>query len=88
MRSPAKKPPVPLVLASTVTKLSVSVPVQLAADVKAYTGGRGLSGFVARALTHELERERLAGYLGELDRKFGPVPDALLDETRRAWRGR
>ncbi len=73
---------------STVTKLSVSVPTQLADDVKERVGGRGLSGFVARALAHELEREQLRGYLEELDERLGPVPESVIEETRRAWRGR
>ncbi len=40
-------------------KLSVSVPGELAAEVRRRVGARGLSGFVARAIAHELEREQL-----------------------------
>ncbi len=88
MTRPAKKHSLEPAFKSTVTKLSISVPTQLANDVKERVGGRGLSGFVARALSRELEREQLKGYLGELDRRLGPVPESLLEETRRAWRGR
>lgn len=88
MTRPAKARAVAPVTGSTVTKMSVSVPTQLAESVKQRVGGRGLSGFVTRALAHELEREQLAGYLGALDRKHGPVPDALLEKTRDAWRKR
>ena len=47
-------------------KLSVSVPGELAAAVRKRVGTRGLSGFVARAMAHELEREGIGVLLGEL----------------------
>ena len=46
---------------------------------------RGLSGFVARAVEHELERDALGEYLDELDAEFGPVPAELIDEFDAAW---
>jgi hypothetical protein len=54
------------------------------------TPGRtaGLSGFVARAMQHELEREQLGAYLEEIDKELGPIPDAAPTQARRAWRGR
>ena len=57
-----------------VTKWSVSVEENLAARVESRVGDRGLSGFVARAVEHELERDLLDEYLVELDSEFGPVP--------------
>ena len=48
-------------------------------------GARGLSGFVARAIAHELEREQLGAFLIELDRRQGPLPRASLAAARRAW---
>jgi hypothetical protein len=69
-------------------KLSVSVPCELARSVRRRVGPRGLSGFVARAMQHELEREQLGTYLAELERALGPVPEAELTRARRAWRGR
>ncbi|MBX3260708.1 MAG: hypothetical protein KIS78_07500 [Labilithrix sp.] len=69
-------------------KLSVSVPSDLARSVRRRVGPRGLSGFVARALVHELEREQLGAFLEELEREIGPVPDRALTRARRAWRGR
>jgi hypothetical protein len=66
-------------------KLSVSVPVELAAAVRKRVGVRGLSGFVARALAHELEREQLQSFLKELDDLHGPVPRETLARARRAW---
>lgn len=66
-------------------KLSVSVPSELAAAVRRRVGARGLSGFVARAMAHELEREQLGTLLAELDRDLGPVSKTELSKARRAW---
>jgi hypothetical protein len=66
-------------------KLSVSVPGDLAAAVRKRVGARGLSGFVARAMAHELEREGVAVLLQELDEKFGPPSKAELARARKAW---
>ena len=66
-------------------KLSVSVPGDLAAEVRRRVGARGLSGFVARAIAHELEREQLRMFLEELDRDVGPVSRGALMSARRAW---
>lgn len=68
-------------------KLSVSVPSELARSVRRRVGPRGLSGFVARAMQHELEREQLGALLAELDREQGAVPEAAIRRARRAWRG-
>lgn len=66
-------------------KLSISVPGDLAAEVRRRVGPRGLSGFVARAIAHELEREQLGEFLHELDEELGPVSKAALAGARRAW---
>ena len=66
-------------------KLSVSVPTDLAKAVRKRVGARGLSGFVARAMQHELEREQLGAYLAELQRSLGAVPRKELDAARAAW---
>ena len=65
-------------------RLSVSVPSDLASAVRRRVGARGLSGFVARAIAHELEREQLGEFPGELDRTLGPVSREELRKTRRA----
>lgn len=69
-------------------KLSVSVPSELARSVRRRVGPRGLSGFVARAMQHELEREQLGAFLQELEGELGPVTPPSLARARRAWRGR
>jgi hypothetical protein len=68
-----------------VRKWSVSVDEELAARVEEHVGDRGLSGFVARAVAHELEREALMRYLDDLDEEFGPVPDELVDHYDAQW---
>jgi hypothetical protein len=68
-----------------VAKLSISVPSELAKAVRRRVGARGLSGFVARAIEHELEREQLGSFLTELDAEKGPVPPKELARARRAW---
>lgn len=72
-------------MANRVDKLSISVPSDLAAALRRRVGPRGLSGFVATAIQHELEREQLEGLLRELDDEHGPVPAKELDEARQAW---
>lgn len=68
-----------------VRKWSVSVDEDLAARVEEHVGDRGLSGFVARAVEHELERDALSAYLDELDREHGPVPEGLIEHYDSLW---
>lgn len=68
-----------------VTKWSVSVEENLAARVESRVGDRGLSGFVARAVEHELERDLLAEYLDDLDVEFGSLPDGLVEQYDELW---
>ena len=66
-------------------KLSISLPQHLAVEVRRRVGARGLSGFVARAIAHELEHEQLGAFLDELDGTVGPVPGSALTSARRSW---
>ncbi len=68
-----------------VTKWSVSVDEDLASRVESRVGDRGLSGFVARAVAHELERDLLDEYLAELDDEFGEVPPGVVEQIDTAW---
>ena len=68
-----------------VAKWSVSVEGSLASRVEAHVGDRGLSGFVARAVEHELERDLLDEYLQELDDEHGPLPAGLVEEADDLW---
>jgi hypothetical protein len=75
-------------MSSAVAKLSVSVPGELAESVRKRVGERGLSGFVARALQHELEREQLGAFIAELDAELGPVSKKVPTQAKAAWRKR
>jgi hypothetical protein len=66
-------------------KLSVSVPGELAEAVRKRVGAKGLSGFVASALAHEVEREGVGALLSELEEQLGTPPQAELVRARKAW---
>ena len=66
-------------------KLSVSVPEALAKTVRKRVGARGLSAFVARAMSHELEREQLGAFLADMDEELGAVPKKTLAQAKAAW---
>ena len=66
-------------------KLSVSVPGDLAAAVRKRVGARGLSGFVARAMAHELEREGLGVLIDKLEKQLGPPSKSVMARARKAW---
>jgi hypothetical protein len=66
-------------------KLSISLPSDLVAEVRRRVGARGLSGFFARAAAHELERERLAAFIDEMNRELGPVSPQARRAAERAW---
>ena len=68
-----------------VRKWSVSVDEELASRVEEHVGHRGLSGFVAQAVEHELERDALGAYLDELDDEFGAVPPELIEHYDALW---
>lgn len=68
-----------------VQKWSVSVEASLASRVTERVGDRGLSGFVARAVEHELERELLDEYLLELDHEFGPLSHEMIEHFDTLW---
>jgi hypothetical protein len=72
-------------MASTSAKLSVSLPAHLAKAVRRRVGARGLSGFVAQAVAHELEREQLGTLLAELDQLHGSVSKSTFVTAKRAW---
>lgn len=63
----------------------MSVDEDLAERVEGHIGDRGLSGFVARAVEHELERDLLDDYLRVLDESFGPVADDLVERYDEQW---
>jgi hypothetical protein len=75
-------------MSNAAAKLSISVPAELAKSVRKRVGARGLSGFVTRAMRHELEREHLGAFLAELDAELGVVPNKTLAQAKAAWHKR
>jgi len=71
--------------ASGSAKLSISLPRELAKSLSRRVRSRSVSEFAARAIRHELERERLGDLLADLDDRVGPVPSVVLAEARAAW---
>lgn len=63
----------------------MSAEEELASRVEEHVGDRGLSGFVARAVAHELERDSLTDFLDELDDEFGAAPVALIEPYEAQW---
>lgn len=46
---------------------------------------RGLSSYVNRALRQQLQHDRLAGLLAELEQEHGPIDPRMLEEVRQEW---
>jgi predicted transcriptional regulator len=68
-----------------VRKWSVSIDEELAARVEAHVSNRDPSGFVAKAVEHELERDALGAYLEDLAAEFGAVPLDLIEQYDELW---
>lgn len=65
-------------------KKSVTIPGHLLAEVQSRAGTRGLSAYVTRALTTQLELDRLDDYLAVAERVNGPVSQAMMDQVNAA----
>jgi Arc/MetJ family transcription regulator len=66
-------------------KVSLTLEEELLAEAREVVGARGLSTYVNRALRHQLQHDRLAGLLAELEREQGPIDPQVIEEVRRAW---
>lgn len=66
-------------------KVSLTLEEELLAEAREAVGARGLSGYVNRALRHQLQRDRLTQLLTELDRERGPVAAEVIEEVRNEW---
>lgn len=67
------------------SKVSISLPKKLMSEVRRRSGRRGVSAFAARAMRHELERERLGDFLKELENELGPVDAREMAEIDELW---
>lgn len=66
-------------------KVSLTLDEDLLAEARDVVGARGLSGYVNRALRHQLQHDRIAGLLAELEQAQGPIGPEVMEEVRRAW---
>lgn len=66
-------------------KLSLTLEEALVSEARELAGSRGLSSYVNRALGRQLQHDRLAGLLEELERETGPIDSEVMEEVRRAW---
>jgi hypothetical protein len=69
----------------SIEKVSLTLEEELVAEARAVAGARGLSGYVNGALRHQLQRDRLAGLLAELELEHGPIDPQVMEEVRQAW---
>ncbi len=66
-------------------KISVTLDQSLLVAARELVGHRGLSRYINQALRHQLQRDRLAGLLTELEREAGPIEPRIMEEVRRSW---
>ncbi len=70
-----------------VGKVSLSIDEDLLAEARGRAGRRELSSYVNEALRRQLQRDRLTELLAEMEAESGPIPDDVMEEARRLWRG-
>ncbi|HEV2855514.1 MAG TPA: hypothetical protein VHC97_22165 [Thermoanaerobaculia bacterium] len=68
-------------------KVSLSLEKSLLSEAREVVGARGLSSYVNRALRNQLQHDRLAGLLADLEREKGPIEPRIMEEVRQAWPG-
>jgi Arc/MetJ family transcription regulator len=66
-------------------KVSLTLDEALLAQAREVVGTRGLSSYVNRALSLQLQHDRLAGLLAELEQEKGPIEPQVMEEVRREW---
>jgi hypothetical protein len=66
-------------------KVSLTLEEGLLAEARTVVGSRKLSGYVNRALRLQLQHDRLACLLAELEQERGPIEPGVMEEVRRAW---
>jgi Arc/MetJ family transcription regulator len=70
-----------------VSKVSLSLDEDVLTEARERVGRRELSSYVSDALRRQLQHDRIAELLAEMDAEAGPVPEALLEEARQLWQG-
>lgn len=66
-------------------KMSITVPSDVAAEIRARAGHGNVSSYVTHALVRQLEHDRLGDLVAELEEIHGPVTDDELAAARAEW---
>ncbi len=66
-------------------KMSVTIPSDLAAELRERAGRGNVSAYVTDALVRQLEHDRLGDLLAELADTHGPVTEDELAQARAEW---
>lgn len=66
-------------------KMSVTIPSDVAAELRKRAGRGNVSSYVTDALLRQLEHDRLGDLLAELEEIHGPVSDEELARARTEW---
>jgi hypothetical protein len=66
-------------------KVSLTLDKGLVAEAREVVGSRKLSSYVNQALRLQLQHDRIAGLLEELEQEFGPIDPQAMEEVRQAW---
>jgi Arc/MetJ family transcription regulator len=70
-----------------VSKVSLSIDEGVLAEARERAGRRELSSYVTDALRQQLQHDRLGELLAQMEAEQGAIPEDLLEEARRLWRG-
>ena len=70
-----------------VSKVSLSIEEGVLAEARSRAGRRELSAYVNEALLRQLQHDRLGELLAEMESESGPIPEELMEEARKLWRG-
>ncbi len=67
-------------------KVSFTLPQDLLDEARTLVGDGNLSAYITQGLERQLRADRLARFLAEMEREFGPVPEDDIEAVRREWR--
>jgi hypothetical protein len=66
-------------------KVSLTLDKELVAEARAVAGRWALSRYLNRALRNQLQHDRIAGLLADLERDKGPIDSQVMAEVRAEW---
>ena len=66
-------------------KVSLTLDGALLAEAREVVGSRKLSSYVNHALHLQLQHDRIASLLADLEEEKGPIERGVMEEVRKAW---